>query len=73
MGILGRNPSIQMDGLGGRFHAPENNYIVEEELEEYALDSEDSMDEDPGQQAPMGFMASGFFTRRIRNTLHLPA
>ena len=73
MGILGGNLSIKMAGLGSIFQAPDKNYTVEEESEEYASDSKDSAYEGSGQQAPMGFMASGFFTGRIRNTLHLPA
>ena len=33
IGMLGGNPSIQMDGLGSRFQAPDNNYMVAEALE----------------------------------------
>ena len=62
-----------MAGLGSRFQTPDNNYMVAEAFEEYALASEDSAYEDPGQQAPMVFMASGFFTGRIKNKLNFSA
>ena len=73
MVMIGGNPSIQMAGYGSRFQTPDNNYMLAEALEEYELASEDSAYEDPGQEAPIGFMASVFFTGRIRNTLNLPS
>ena len=33
--------------------------MVAEEIEEYALDSVETAYEDPGEQAPMGFMTAG--------------
>ena len=38
MGMIGGNNSIQMVGLGSIFQAGEKNSMVEESLEEYALD-----------------------------------
>ena len=59
MSTLGENSSIQMDGLISSFQYEENNYMLAETLEEYALASAEAADENPGEQAPMGFMALG--------------
>ena len=37
MDMLGGNPSINMSGFDSIFQAVENNYMVEESLEEYEL------------------------------------
>ena len=48
-----------MDDLGSSFQYDENNYMVAEEMEEYALASTEVAYEDTGEQATMGFMAEG--------------
>ena len=77
MVIHGGNPSTQMDGLVGRFRSEEINSIAAEAIEEYMLASEEASYKDPGEQAPMGFMAAGggfhhgyFLTGGIINTPH---
>ena len=47
-----------MAGLVGSFQSEESNSMIAEEMEEFSLDSAESAYEDPGEQAPMGFMAS---------------
>ena len=44
--------------------------VTEESLEEYALDSVEAAYEYPGQQAPMGFMASGGEFHEAGNDSH---
>ena len=70
MGMLGRNPSIQMYGLGSSFKYEENNSMVAEVLEEYALASAEEYYEEPRKQAIMGFMASGGESHKDRNASH---
>ena len=48
-----------MARLGSRLQSGNNNYMVSEAQEEYALDSAYAAYEDPGKQATMGFMVSG--------------
>ena len=45
--------------LGSIFQSEENNYILEEALEEYELDFAEEAYKDPGEHATMVFMASG--------------
>ena len=45
--------------MGRRFQYKENKCMVEKELEEYELESVESAYEDPGENAKIGFMASG--------------
>ena len=59
MSILGGILSIKTDVLISSFQYEENNYMLAETLEEYALASAEAADENPGEQAPMGFMALG--------------
>ena len=59
MGMLEGNPSTQMVGWGSSFQYEESKSVMSEAMEEYALASEEATYEDPGQQAPMGFMAAG--------------
>ena len=59
MFILGGNPSIQMARLGIIIQARDNNSMIPEALEEYMLTYAEAYYEDPGQQSPMVFMASG--------------
>ena len=47
-----------MAGLGSIFQSEESNYMVAETMEEYAFNSAEAAYEDPGEQAPMGFMAA---------------
>ena len=48
-----------MYGLGSSFKYGVNSYVVVEALNKYVLASAEAYDEDPGQQAPIGLMASG--------------
>ena len=43
--------------LDSIFQAVGNRYLAAEALEDYVLAYEEAAYEDPGQQAPMGFMA----------------
>ena len=45
--------------MGGSFQYVNKNYMVLEALEEYVLAYVEETYEDPGQQAPMGFVESG--------------
>ena len=56
MGMLGGDPSTQMAGLGIIFQSEESNSMVAEAMEEYLLASAELAYEDPGEQAPIGFM-----------------
>ena len=55
--MLAGNPSTKMAGLGSKFQSEESNYMAAEAMEEYYLASSEAAYEDPGEQAPMGFMA----------------
>ena len=57
--MLEGKPLTQMDDLGSSFQYDENNYMVAEEMEEYALASTEVAYEDTEEQATMGFMAEG--------------
>ena len=59
MGMLGGNPSTQMSSFGSSFQYEERNSMVAESMEEYALASAKGAYEYPGEQAPMGLIASG--------------
>ena len=59
MGILGGTPAIKIDVFGSIFQYKENNSMVEEALEEYALASSEAAHEDLGEHALMVLMASG--------------
>ena len=59
MGMLAGNPSIQMAFLVSSFQYEESNSMVAEAMEEYALACIEAACEYPGEQAPMGFMATG--------------
>ena len=59
MGVIGGNPSLQMHGLGIIFQSEKYNSMISEALEEYALASAEADYESPGEQSPMGFIASG--------------
>ena len=48
-----------MARLGIIIQARDNNSMIPEALEEYMLTYAEAYYEDPGQQSPMGFMASG--------------
>ena len=48
-----------MAGLGSIFQSEEINYMVAEAMEGYVLASAEAAYEYPGEQAPMGFIASG--------------
>ena len=52
-------PSIQTDGLISSFQSEMKKSTVAEMMEEYALSSAEAAYENPGQQAPMGFMELG--------------
>ena len=80
MGMLGGKPSTQMAGLVSSFKSEESNTMVAEEMDAYALASVKMAYEDPGKQAPMGFMEAGggvhdemLLTGGIKNTSHFPA
>ena len=59
MGTLGGNPPMKMYGLGSSFKYEEKNYMLSESLKECELEYVEVDYEDPGEQAIMGFMASG--------------
>ena len=59
MVILGGNPSTQMGGLCSSFQYEESNSMEAEAMEEYMLASVEADYGYTGEQAPMGFMASG--------------
>ena len=44
--------------LGSSFQFEEINYMKAEAMEEYVLASAEAAYEDPGEQAPMGFLAA---------------
>ena len=48
-----------MARLGIIIQARDNNSMIPEALEEYMLTYAEAYYKDPGQQSPMGFMASG--------------
>ena len=48
-----------MAGLGSIFQYEDSNSMLAESMGEYALSSAEAAYEDPGEQAPMGFVASG--------------
>ena len=80
VGMLGGKPSTQMAGLVSSFKSEESNTMVAEEMEAYALSSVKMDYEDPGKQAPMGFMEAGggvhdemLLTGGIKNPSHFPA
>ena len=50
------SPSIKMTGLISSFQYEESNYKVAETMKEYELASTEADYENPGEQAPMGFM-----------------
>ena len=60
MGIICGNPSTQMDGLVSSFQSKESNSMLAEEMDQFALTSTEAAYEDPGEQAPMVFMVSGW-------------
>ena len=57
--MLGGTPSIKTSGFSSIFQSEENNYMVAETMEEYSLASTEADYENPGERAPMVFMASG--------------
>ena len=59
-----------MVGLVSSLQSGNNNYMVSESLEGYALDSAYAAHEDPGKQAPMGFMVSGGEYHKAGNSSH---
>ena len=59
MGMIGGNPSTQMDGMGSSFQSEERNSMVAASLEEFSLASSEAAYKGPGEQATMVFMASG--------------
>ena len=59
MVIIGGNPSIQISGLTSSFRFEEYSSMSLEALDEYVLAYSEAYYKDPGEQAPMGFMASG--------------
>ena len=59
MGMIGGRPSIKMAGLVISFQSEEKISMVAEALKEYSLASAEAACEDPMEQAPMVFMASG--------------
>ena len=67
MGMLGRNPSTKMVGLGHIFKYEEKNSMVPESLGEYLLASEEVAYEETGEQALMVFMASEGEYHEYRN------
>ena len=56
--------------LGSIFQSVKKKSMVAEALEEYALSSSESAYEDPGQQAPIGSMASGVESCESGNDSH---
>ena len=58
MGVLGVDPSIKMNGLSSSFWSEEYNFMRLKALEEYTLDAAEAAYEEPGEQAPIVFMAS---------------
>ena len=56
-----------MYGLGSSFQYEEIKSMVAESMEEYGLASAEAAYERPGEQVPIGFMASrrGFYDRNI--------
>ena len=59
MEMLAGTPRTQMSSLGSSFKSDERNAMIEEVMEEYALAYVEAACEDPGEQAPMEFMAGG--------------
>ena len=57
--MIGGISSTQMDGLVSSFQSEEINSMVAKAMGEFALASAEVAHEDPGEQAPMGFMAEG--------------
>ena len=51
--------SIKTAGLSSSFQADMNNFMLAETMLEYALYSAEAAYENPGEHAPMGFMALG--------------
>ena len=56
MSIPREIPSIKTAGLSSRFQSETNKYMLAEKMEEYALASAEAACENPGEQAPMGFI-----------------
>ena len=57
-----------MAGLSNSFRFEEKNYMAAGRMEEYALASVEAAHENPKEQAPMGFMASGEKIQGSKNT-----
>ena len=51
------SPSIKTAGLSSSFQTEENNSMVAETMEDYALAPAEAAYENPEEQAPMGLMA----------------
>ena len=67
MDMIGGRSLIHMTGLGGIFQSEEKKSMLVEALEEYSVATAESSYKDPGEQAPMGIMASGVEMKRVGN------
>ena len=59
MSMPGRSPSIKTSGSSRIFQSEENNSMLVETIEEYALASAEAAYVNPGEQEPMEFMTAG--------------
>ena len=70
MGMLGGKSSVQMDILDSGFQDGEKTSMMSEKMEEFVLASKEAAYEEPGKQAPMGFMDSGIEFHEDGNSSH---
>ena len=58
--------------LGSSFQFEEINYMKAEAMEEYALASAEAAYEDPGEQAPMEFLAASHWWDIKKKNIYQP-